>query len=53
MPETVEGRLRIEEIPKGSSIWELVSQNRDMVNDHDFWEIHGGSSSRFWDEGWQ
>lgn len=39
MPETVEGRLRAEEIPKGSSIWELASQNRDTVKDYVFWEI--------------
>jgi len=53
MPETVEGRLRAEEIPKGSSIWELASQNRDTVKDYAFWEIREGSIARFWDEGWQ
>jgi len=53
MPETVEGRLRAEEIPKGSSIWELASQNRDIVNNHAVWEIREGSNARFWEEGWQ
>jgi len=40
-------RLRAEGIPKGSSIWELASQNRHIVNNHAFWEIREGSSARF------
>eukprot|EP00253_Pinus_taeda_P018598 PITA_18598 len=46
-------RLRIEEVPKGSSIWDLASQNKDVVNQHAFWEIRGGSNAKFWEDGWQ
>eukprot|EP00253_Pinus_taeda_P002612 PITA_02612 len=53
MSDSIEGRLRIEEVPKGSSIWELASQNREVVNKHAFWEICEGSSAKFWEDGWQ
>jgi len=53
MPESTAGKLRIEEVPKGSSIWELASQNRDVVNKHAFWEIRGGGNAKFWEDGWQ
>jgi len=53
MPATTAEILRVEEIPKGSSIWELASQNRNIVNNYAFWEIRGGGNARFWEEGWQ
>eukprot|EP00253_Pinus_taeda_P010995 PITA_10995 len=53
MPESTAGKLRIEEVPKGSSIWDLASQNRDVVNKHAFWEIQEGGNAKFWEDGWQ
>jgi len=53
MPTSPEGILRIEETPKGSSIWDLASQNRNIVNKYTFWEIRGGGTARFWEEEWQ
>eukprot|EP00253_Pinus_taeda_P025949 PITA_25949 len=53
IPRTTEEILRVEETPKGSSIWNLASQNRSIVNRHAFWEIRGGRNARFWEEGWQ
>jgi len=53
MPKTMEEILRLEETPKGSTIWDLVSQNRDLINNHTFWEIRGGRNARFWAEKWQ
>eukprot|EP00253_Pinus_taeda_P031603 PITA_31603 len=53
MPRTTEEILRVEETPKGSSIWNLASQNRSIINRHAFWEIRGGRNARFWEEGWQ
>ena len=53
MPRTTEEILRLEETPKGSTIWDLASQNRDLINNHTFWEIRGGREARFWDEKWQ
>eukprot|EP00253_Pinus_taeda_P033403 PITA_33403 len=53
MPRTTEEILRVEETPKGSSIWNLESQNRSIINSHAFWEIRGGRNARFWEEGWQ
>lgn len=53
MPDSIEGRLRIEEVPKDSSIWELESLNKDVVNKHAFWEIREGSSAKFWEDRWQ
>lgn len=53
MPLTIEGILRLEETPKGSTIWELASQNRNIINNYAFWEIRGGSITRFSEEEWQ
>lgn len=53
MPNSTEGRLRVEETPRGSQTRELASRNRDIVENYVFWEIREGSSARFWEEGWQ
>eukprot|EP00253_Pinus_taeda_P025537 PITA_25537 len=53
MPESTIRKLRIEEVPKGSSIWDLASQNRDVVNRYAFWEIQEGGYDKFWEDGWQ
>lgn len=53
MPLTTKDILRLEETPKGSTIWELASQKRNMINNCAFWEIRGGSIARFWKEEWQ
>eukprot|EP00253_Pinus_taeda_P015299 PITA_15299 len=52
MPSSPEEIYRIQEIPRGSNIWELASQNRDIVNDNIFWEIRAGKEANFWDEKW-
>jgi len=36
MPLTTECILRSEEVPKGSSIWDLASQNRDIIGKYAF-----------------
>eukprot|EP00253_Pinus_taeda_P026566 PITA_26566 len=51
--EIFAGKLRIENTPKGSSIWNLVSQNRELINQYAFWEIRGGEKAKFWEDGWQ
>lgn len=53
MPCSVEGRLRVEETPRGSQIWELARSNKDLVRDFAFWEIREGNLARFWTDGWQ
>jgi len=42
MPTTPEEILRKQEIPRGSTIWELASQNREIVDGNIFWEIREG-----------
>lgn len=53
MPTTPEEILRKKEVPRGSTIWELASSNRDMVDENIFWEIREGQTTRFWEEAWQ
>eukprot|EP00253_Pinus_taeda_P017009 PITA_17009 len=53
MPDSSEDIYRIQETPKGSAIWDLTSQNRDIVEKNVFWEIRGGGEAKFWDENWQ
>jgi len=52
MPQTPEEILRIDETPKGSTIWDLARQNRDIIVKHAFWEIQGGEVANFWNEKW-
>eukprot|EP00253_Pinus_taeda_P017343 PITA_17343 len=53
MPVSQVDVLKLQEIPKGSAIWELASQNRDLIGKHTFWEIQGGAEANFWDDRWQ
>lgn len=53
MPKATKDILRATEIPKGSSIWNLASQNRELINKFAFWEIRNGSTAQFWEEAWQ
>eukprot|EP00253_Pinus_taeda_P035962 PITA_35962 len=52
MPSSTEEMYRIQETPRGSNVWELASQNRDIVNKNIFWEIRAGEEANFWDEKW-
>jgi len=40
-------------MPRGSDIWNLTIQNRELIDKHIFWEIRGGQIAKFWDEAWQ
>lgn len=53
MPDSTGEILRQRETPKGSSIWDLARQNRDLVEKHTFWEIRGGEEAKFWEDRWQ
>ena len=53
MPTKPEEIVRIRETPKGSTIWNLASLNKDIITRHAFWEIRNGSSTKFWEEAWQ
>eukprot|EP00253_Pinus_taeda_P019943 PITA_19943 len=53
MPATTTGILILEETPKGSTIWELASESRNIINNYAFWEIRGGYTAIFWEEEWQ
>lgn len=53
MPEQIEEKLKIQNIPQGSSIWNLASQNRELIKQYAFWEIRGGEKAAFWEDGWQ
>eukprot|EP00253_Pinus_taeda_P030826 PITA_30826 len=53
MPEQIEEKLKIQNPPQGSSIWNLASQNRELIKQYAFWEIRGGEKAAFWEDGWQ
>ena len=53
MPTSVEDILRLEEVLRGSTVWDLASQNRDIISRHAFWEIRDGNTAKFWEEAWQ
>eukprot|EP00253_Pinus_taeda_P018004 PITA_18004 len=53
MPLSPEEILRDQNTPRGSYIWNLSLQSRNLVDNHIFWEIRGGQIARFWHEDWQ
>eukprot|EP00253_Pinus_taeda_P012904 PITA_12904 len=53
MPEQAEEKLKIQNTPQGSSIWNLASQSKELIKQYAFWEIRGGEKAAFWEDGWQ
>lgn len=53
MPDTLKQILRKQEAPRGSDIWNLTIQNRELNDAHIFWEIREGQIVIFWEEPWQ
>jgi hypothetical protein len=38
---------------QGSNIWNTAWKNRDLVQNHAFWEVQNGESAMFWQDSWQ
>jgi hypothetical protein len=38
---------------QGSNIWNTAWKNRDLVQEHAFWEVRNGESAMFWQDSWQ
>eukprot|EP00253_Pinus_taeda_P036326 PITA_36326 len=38
---------------RGCHIWNLVWDNKNIVQQHCFWEIRAGNLARFWEDNWQ
>ena len=53
MPQTVSGRLKVDIVPRGSSIWNLAAMNRYLIRSHSFWEVREGCTALFWEDSWQ
>eukprot|EP00253_Pinus_taeda_P026308 PITA_26308 len=45
--------IRLQEVPEGSPIWNLAKRNRNIIQDHSFWEIRNGNTTLFWEDAWQ
>lgn len=45
--------IRLQELPEGSPIWNLAKNNRNIIQNHSFWEIRNGESALFWEDSWQ
>lgn len=37
----------------GSLIWNATKQHSSFIQAHSFWEIHSGTTTRFWEDSWQ
>ena len=53
MPCTIVRHLKIDRTPKGSTIWNLLAMNRNLIHVHSFWEVREGSIALFWEDSWQ
>lgn len=45
--------IRLQEIPEGSPIWNHARNNRNLVQENNFWEIRNGRLALFWEDAWQ
>lgn len=52
MPRSLEGKMRSQNDKKGFAIWNLASCNRDLINNHSFWEVRGDKEN-FQEEAWK
>eukprot|EP00253_Pinus_taeda_P024446 PITA_24446 len=44
--------IRLQEVREGSPIWNLAKWNRNIIQDHSFWEIRNGNTVLFWEDAW-
>lgn len=47
MPRSLEGKLRLHNNKKGSTIWNLDIDNIMLIGNQGFWEIRGGDKANF------
>ena len=53
MPHSIATKLKIDVVPKGSAIWNLVAGNQFLIRQHRFWEVRDGTTTLFWEDSWQ
>jgi len=46
----LEERIRMSEASSGSVIWNSANQHRKLIQQHSFWEIKDGTTTRFWED---
>jgi len=45
--------IRISTTTPSSLIWNVAKQHSAFIQAHSFWEIHSGTTTRFWEDSWQ
>lgn len=45
--------IRINSTTQGSLIWNTAKIHSNFIQEHSFWEIHSGTTARFWEDSWQ
>lgn len=45
--------IRLQELLEGSPIWNLEKKNKNLIQEHSFWEIRNGESALLWEDSWQ
>ena len=45
--------IRLTGATQGSQIWNKAWENRHIVQQHSFWEVHQGNTALFWEDAWQ
>eukprot|EP00253_Pinus_taeda_P009178 PITA_09178 len=45
--------IRINTTTPGSLTWNAAKLHSDFIQEHSFWEIHSGTTTRFWKDSWQ
>jgi hypothetical protein len=46
-------RIRFMGTREGSAIWNLAWRNKNWIQNHSFWEVRNGRTTRFWEDAWQ
>ena len=53
MPHSIAAKLKIDVVPKGSTIWNLAAGNRFLIRQHSFWEVRDGTIVLFLEDSWK
>eukprot|EP00253_Pinus_taeda_P019493 PITA_19493 len=45
--------IRISTTTQGSLIWNAAKLHSTFIQEHSFWEIHSGTTAKFWEDSWK
>jgi len=48
----VDDLIRLTEVESSSLIWNVAKQHKDVIQQHNFWEVRNCNNAQFWEDSW-